>query len=540
MFIRVKLIALYLAAVLILLLSAQLFVIAPLHDNARARVTDDVNAAAAAAAALDRADVAAIRATALGLARQDALVEAMARTCQPEENPADCAAWRHQNARGALEQWIRSQQSLVERNRSRSLGARDVDGLLGDSPTLVVVADPTGTVVARAVGDTADWWGESVQNLRAYAVVQGALERGLSHDVMSWREGSGAEEAGTLMLTAAAPVVLPGQGGAARSLGVVLLGTPLNDQMARDRQSVMGDVDFAYTVGNQVRGSSLRPEDARALRRATFRAAGGGEELDFDGFLTSPSARSGVFRAHGEGRELLAARGTFAGDRVGEEGAGYVVVADLGAALAPVRRGSVVLPAVGIALLLLGGLGIMLLVRGFMAPVVTIDQGLQQVIAGNRDYVWDTNSPNSFTNEMARSLNVMSAFLQGKPLPDEEEPKNDSEWAALLEFADVGMSGGRSAVAGIPPSEFQRSPSGHHETIPMSFRRVFDEYVAARRRVDPDAEPVTYDRFVRQLERNAAAFKQKHECDEVRFQVVVRDGKVLLKPIPIIAEGRAE
>ncbi len=134
----------------------------------------------------------------------------------------------------------------------------------------------------------------------------------------------------------------------------------------------------------------------------------------------------------------------------------------------------------------------------------------------------------------------MSCFLQGKPLPDDDLPEDDSEWAALLVFADVEVTGSHPNinVKGMAQEAFKRTPSGRHETIQMFYRRIFDEYVAARKRVDPHGENVTYDRFVGQLKRNAEAFKKKHHVADVRFEVVVQAAKVLLKPVPLKAGQR--
>ena len=200
------------------------------------------------------------------------------------------------------------------------------------------------------------------------------------------------------------------------------------------------------------------------------------------------------------------------------------------------QRVAVGLPILGIIILAVGLIAILLIVRSFLNPLVKIDQGLQQVIAGNTDYSWDVTSKNHFTAEMAHALNVMSAFLQGKPLPDEDLPEDDSEWAALLQFADVEVTGSHPAinVKGLAQAHFRKETAAHvEEPVEQFYRRIFDEYVAARKKVDPNGEAVTYDRFVGQVKKNAAAFQKKHECSDVRFEVVVKDQRVLLKPVPI-------
>ena len=242
-----------------------------------------------------------------------------------------------------------------------------------------------------------------------------------------------------------------------------------------------------------------------------------------------------VFVARTSEGSYLVARGAFPPERAGNQRAGFLVAANLTDSLAPMGRVTVGLPILGIFILAVGLIALMLLVRNFLNPLVKIDQGLQQVIAGNRDYTWDVSSKNHFTTEMAHALNVMSCFLQGKPLPDDDLPEDDSEWAALLQFADVEVTGSHPAinVKGIAQAAFRKEAARPEEPIEQFYRRIFDEYVAARKKVDPNGEAVTYDRFVAQVKKNAAAFQKKHECSDVRFEVVVKDQRVLLKPVPI-------
>ena len=64
------------------------------------------------------------------------------------------------------------------------------------------------------------------------------------------------------------------------------------------------------------------------------------------------------------------------------------------------------------------------------------------------------------------------------------------------------------------------------------YRRLFDEYITSRQKLGQSNENIYYERFVEKLEKNENVLKARHGCAEVRFEVVVKEGKVVLKPVP--------
>ncbi|MDX9722173.1 MAG: MXAN_5187 C-terminal domain-containing protein [Myxococcota bacterium] len=91
-----------------------------------------------------------------------------------------------------------------------------------------------------------------------------------------------------------------------------------------------------------------------------------------------------------------------------------------------------------------------------------------------------------------------------------------------------------AAVAPPRPAEPQRPHSGMTPVAePRSkAKRVYDEFVAARERMGVTQAPPSYDAFARSLESQAAKVKASHNCRDVDFKVVVKDGKPVLKPVP--------
>lgn len=537
MFFRVKLVSIFLTVVLLLVVLVHLLFLRPISEELEEQVEERVSAGVLTAPSLNRMDIMAIRQLAEDVAGQSQIVDAMSTNCREpgliEREPGDlvdCIEWRHHQVRQALEEWYRGAHAAIQSD-SQGWGMDEVARTFPILPSLLIVADAQGVVVGRAIGDTEDWWGEGVQNLSAFYT---SADRGTDFAAIGWQEEGRGSESQTLTLVGISPI---GQGTGSRSaLGVVLVGFPLNDDVAKDKQSVLSNVSFAYTLDDTIAGTDLGDSEQRALLGATYTALFGNAEMSFVEYNNDENTRNQLFVAESSNGRYVVARGSLPPGHSGAQEAGFLVAANLTESTAIMRRVAVGLPLLGIIMLAIGLVLIIMIVRNFLSPLIKVDQGIQQVIMGNTDYVWDVNSKNPFTTEMAHALNVMSAFLQGKPLPDDDLPKDDSEWAALLQFADVEVTGSHPAinVKGLAQSVFQKTDtSREQEPVERFYRRIFDEYVAARKRVDPDGDAVTYDRFVGQVKRNAAAFKKKHNCRDVRFEVVLKDERVLLKPIPI-------
>ncbi len=72
------------------------------------------------------------------------------------------------------------------------------------------------------------------------------------------------------------------------------------------------------------------------------------------------------------------------------------------------------------------------------------------------------------------------------------------------------------------------------EPEPDYYKRLYNEYLQAREQAGENVEGVTFDSFVTKLRVNEAGLKKKYQCSAVRFRVIFKDGKVTLKPVPIV------
>ena len=62
-------------------------------------------------------------------------------------------------------------------------------------------------------------------------------------------------------------------------------------------------------------------------------------------------------------------------------------------------------------------------------------------------------------------------------------------------------------------------------------KRIYDDYVAAPRSNNERVDTVKYETLQRSIEDMIPKLKEKHQGKAIDFEVVVRDGRVGLKPV---------
>jgi hypothetical protein len=184
-----------------------------------------------------------------------------------------------------------------------------------------------------------------------------------------------------------------------------------------------------------------------------------------------------------------------------------------------------------ILLLGLGALGISLVGlylshRRMIAQVDQIELGVTDIINGNVDRTF--RPVGLELDGLANALNVMLARLLGRPEPGDEE--FDEEGNPIIpgrvEFEDTEGQ--------APPQTDPQLAALAQESEPDYYKRVFTEYVAARKAVgSPD--DVSFENFIAKLKVNEGKLKAQYQCRTVRFRVITKDNKVSLKPVPIFA-----
>ena len=136
-------------------------------------------------------------------------------------------------------------------------------------------------------------------------------------------------------------------------------------------------------------------------------------------------------------------------------------------------------------------------------------------------------APSEDYEGLANGLNVMIARLLGRPDPTDDELGGGTQsqrWGG-----DVVLDEG----TGPQPVSSAENMALAQEPEEAYFKRVFDEYVAARKQTGEGTEGLTQDGFAAKLKQNEAGLLKKYNCKMVRFKVVVKNNQTTLKPVPI-------
>ena len=332
------------------------------------------------------------------------------------------------------------------------------------TPDLFFVTDSRGVGLAALGKDLLKWFGEDVSKtlpLINEVLVKQEPRVALVH----WSFDPAAKEADKLLYQVAmVPIQTSRQ---EKPAGVVVLGSILNDGVAsKTRQMLAGVYDtgldttlstrlteqaphVVYFQGEEIVGSTLDSNTQSQLRDTLLPALlGAPDEMIHDLEI---------------GEERYSARAVKL-PRTFEEKvpAAVAVIANISAAQKPLRDPGTNTLLAGVVLLLIGSLLMLLFIEMFVKPIEKIESEIQGVVSGNRDHVFSYEGSNKLARGLAHQLNLMSAFLQGKPMPDEEQGGGGGNWNEMGPEGP-GRPAGGGQVQGIsmedlmgkksPPSE---------------------------------------------------------------------------------------
>jgi hypothetical protein len=396
-----------------------------------------------------------------------------------------------------------------------------------DQPDIMALTDENGKLVALVSADRAVFRPIPDTYFRdgkiKYPGLQGALsERRITSEVWDY-ENLGPMKAGV------APVYDPEIDNV---VGAIILAYAMSATEAKQQQKLLG-TDVAYFYGERVSATSFGPTGQQqrgnakqvALGRALFSDRGMAKAA-----LSSENGLSDVAVVELEGDDYWATAGRmprFSTQPFPKDyppvAAGALVMMSLSEAMEPLSTVKLAILAVGLGAIVVVLLGIFITARHILHPLEEIEIGVNDIINGNMERTFRPGG--SDVDGLANSLNVMLARLLGRPEPGDEE--YDEEGNVVRPSGLAVDSEGLSAKD-AEAMALAAEPEGNY------LRRLFDEYAAARASTGEGTEGLTFDGFVSKLHQNEAVLRARYQCRAVRFKVVTKEGRVTLKPVPIL------
>jgi methyl-accepting chemotaxis protein len=395
--------------------------------------------------------------------------------------------------------------SLANKLRDDAVGRPEFAKM---APSLVLFVDAQGVALGR--NGSALMRGERMAE--AYPSLGQSLETGQTSSD-AWVNRQRQEQ----MLVSYAPV--RGEGGSV--VGAVVVGTPLNDErLARTSELTSGQllVFGVLTADKQVEivANSGRVESAvvSAANSGAVRQA-----------AQAALANNGLNYADDVAADHLFGAAPLEG--YGQSGG--VVIAAVPASLVA-SMSSLLWPVFGVALL-----GILLVVvGGFMlgnyisGPISELEDGLLAIINGTSDLRFQIE--HAELGGLVFRINSLLNALMGVAEDTTDEQGRPSRPPSAADFQEA-LAVDESSVASqnVDPEVAAQLAA---EPTPQYYRRLFSEYIRAKRQLGDPVDHITEQAFVARIEGSEQEMAAKYGRP-VRYQVQVREGAVVLIAVPL-------
>jgi len=399
----------------------------------------------------------------------------------------------------------RSEAATAEANRLRDAAVSE-PMFAKMAPSLVLIVDAQGVAVGR--NGSALMRGENVA--AAYPSLAESLKTGHTASAL-WLNHKRQEQ----MLTSYAP--LRGDNGVV--LGALVVGTPLNDErMTRTSDLTSGHTLLLEAVSDAVEivADSAAPADVVASAGQANVAAAAKQALTSGGVVTVDTAGGG---------NLF---GAVPLDGYSGEKTRGAIIAAVPASLVD-SLGGLLWPVFAVA-----GLGLLLVVVGgtllgnyISGPVSELEDGLLAIINGNSELRFQLEHDE--LGGLVFRINSLLNALMGVAEDTTDEQGRPSQGPSARDFQEA-LAVDESSVAGSVDPGIAASLAA--ENADQYYRRLFNEYIAAKRQIGEPVEHITFEAFVGRIRTSEAETSQKHG-KPVRYQVQLRGNAVVLIAVPL-------
>lgn len=397
----------------------------------------------------------------------------------------------------------RSEAATLEANRLRDAAVSE-RAFARMAPSLVLFVDDQGIALGR--NGSALMRGENIAAV--YPSIAESLRDGTTGSAI-WLNRQRQEQ----LLVSFAPITGDGN----KRLGAVIVGTPLNDE----RMTRTSDLTSGHQLALAVAGEKVVEIVANGSRSASAFSA------------SNAAVAAAVRQAASSGALVHADDAT--GDYVfgaipvtGYTGQSAVLVAGVASSLVSSVWG-VLWPVLAVA-----GLGVVLVIIAgnllgnyISGPVSELEDGLLAIINGNSDLRFQIEHDE--LGGLVFRINSLLNALMGVPEDTTDEQGRPSHGPRAQDFQEA-LSVDESAVAGTADPSVAAALA--QEPPEQYYRRLFKEYISAKRQLGDPVDHITFDAFTGKIKSSEQEMSQKHGRP-VRYEVQLRGNAVVLNAVPL-------
>jgi hypothetical protein len=298
----------------------------------------------------------------------------------------------------------------------------------------------------------------------------------------------------------------------------VVVGTALNDERltnASEKTSgkmLAGGVKDGDKLDIVAKSNGLPAEIIAAMtsspaKDAALQALATGQVVDLGGLPREYIASARALEGYGNGRRLV-----------------LISVVHLSA---PAIISGLMLPALGATLL-----GLILVVAGawvldnyISRPISEIEDGLLAIMNGRTDRRFEIE--HAELGGLVFRLNSLLNQLFGVQEDETDDQGRPSRAPAASSFQDAHSVDERTMSGDVADPALRDEPAESY------YRRIFDEYISAKRSLDDPTEGITLAAFVERIQASEREMQDKHG-KPVRYKIEVRGREVVLLAVPLV------
>lgn len=383
--------------------------------------------------------------------------------------------------------------------------ASGIPELSVQSIQLVALVDKAGKVVARDRSNLMQ-----KDDLGAvYPLLREALKKGTTGSDVWVNRGRNEQ------MLASYAVIRDADGSV---LGALVIGTALNDERltnaskATSGQMLAGAVKDGDKLDLVAKSTGLPPEIVAAIgaspaKEAALQALSTGQVTDLGGLPRDYIASARPLEGYGNGRRLV-----------------LIAISHLAA---PAVISGLLPPAIGATLL-----GLILVVAGawlldayISRPISEIEDGLLAIMNGRADLRFEIE--HAELGGLVFRLNSLLNQLLGVQEDETDDQGRVSRAPQASSFQDA-LAVDEETIQGGDVAD----PALRDEPADSYYRRIFDEYVNAKRSLGDPIEAITLPGFVERIQASEREMHAKHG-KLVRFRIEVRGREVVLIAVPL-------